>query len=202
MRTETSNGTLRLGDPRDVKIMEFEVEREGIIKFKPIYEALFNFFFEKGFRHPQDGGDKIEDLYWERWMPQGHKEQHIWWRLRKQINPYIHYYVQFDYQTLLVSPAETQHQGKKVKKVEFTDLICRVKIYLQFDLDNKFQKSLAWKLKKTFFNKIYKDEIDQHKSELYNFGMELNRLLKHLLEMQADKPQPEQFEPKMGYKEL
>ncbi len=201
MRTATTNGMLRVGDPRDIEIASYEVEREGIIKFKPIYEALHGFFFEKGFRHPQDGGDKWEDLYWERWMQAGHKEQHIWWRLRKEINPYIAYYVQLDFQTLLVSPADTQHKGKKIKKTEFTDLIIRPKIYLQFDIHDKFKNSMGWKFKKAFFNHIYSAEIDQHQAELYEFSQELRRLLKHLLEMQADKPYQTTFEPQMGYKE-
>ena len=201
MRTANTNGMLRIGDNRDVKVFEFEVEREGVMKFKPIYEALHAYLIERGWSHPQSGDEKIEDLYWERWMPQGHKEQHIWWRAKKDINKYIRYFIALNYQTLLVSPADVQHKGKKMKKVEFHDTIIRVQMWLQFDINDLFKNSFAWKFKKVFFSKIYSDEIDEHTSELHEKGLSLQRTIKHLLEMQADKEASRLFEPPMGYKE-
>lgn len=201
VRTASSApGLRRIGDPRDIEIVNYEVEKEGVVKFKPIYEALHIWLTEHGFSHPVTGDDVIEDLYWERWVPAGHKEQHIWWRVKKDVNEYIRYYFEINYQTLLGSPSEVAYKGKKVKG-EFIDFIVRVRGYLQFDINNKFQDSIAWKLRKIFFDKIYKDEMNQHKTEVYNAGMEIQRLLKHMFEMQSDKDVPVNFNPQMGYKE-
>ncbi|MBR9700466.1 hypothetical protein GOV11_01210 [Candidatus Woesearchaeota archaeon] len=200
MLTEPSNGMRRMGDERDIVVVGYEVEKEGIIKFKPVYEAIWTFMKEKGYSHPITGSENIEDLYWERWMPAGHKEQHIWWRFRKDINKYIGYFVQINWQTLLVSPREVAHKGKKVN-AEFIDCIVRFEFILQFDRHDLFKRSLGWKMKRLFFHKIYKDELNKHKQELYDFAMELQRLLKHLFEMQSDIPAPTNFMPPMGYKE-
>src|SRR4051812_24617654 len=84
---------LRLGDPRDQLIMSFELEKEDVMKFKPLYEGLYMFFTqEEGWKHPLSDDDKIEDLYMENWPPNGTKEQRLWWRLYKNVNQFIRYF--------------------------------------------------------------------------------------------------------------
>lgn len=200
MKTVSTNGVRRIGDERDIQILKYEVEKEGILKFKPIYTAIHTFMTENGYTHPQTGSDKPEDLYWERWVPQGHKEQHVWWRLKKDVNPYIRYFFEINFQTLLAKPSEVAYKGKKVS-AEFIDMNVKVEAVLQVDINDTFENSFVGKMKKTFFHKVYKDEVNQHKTDLYNFAMNLQRLVKHMFEMQSDKNAPVNFEPVLGYKE-
>jgi hypothetical protein len=190
----------RIDDPRDLLVMSWELEKEEVIKFKPIYEALHQFLGEEGFTHYATNDEKVEDLYWERWVPSGAKEQHIWWRVAKTINPYIRYFVTLDFQTLLATKAEVAYKGKKVS-AEKIDMIVRLRCYLQWDYENKFQDSIAWKVKKAFFNKIYQEEYKKYKEDLERFSWKAHRLTKSLFEMAGGEQAPAVFQPPMGYKE-
>ena len=190
----------RIGDDRDIEVMVFELEKEDVMKFKPVYEALHVFLKEEGFSHPQTDNDLVEDLYWERWVPSGAKEQHIWWRVSKDINKYIRYFVEINWQTLNVTKAEVAYKNKKVSG-ERIDCIVRFRIYLQWDYHDLFKNSIGWKIKKTFFNRVYDEEIKAHKRELERFGLRCQRLIKYYFEMAGGEEQPVIFQPPMGYKE-
>lgn len=193
-------GMLRIGDSRDIPVLEFELEKEDVMKFKPLYEALHQFLAEEGFTHPQTKDDRIEDLYWERWIPSGAKEQHVWWRVHKEINPYVRYFVAIHQQTLNVTKAEVAYKTKKVN-AERIDYIIRIKFWLQWDYHNKFENSLAWKMKRIFLNQIYDAELKQRKKDLEDFGMRMKALIKYYFEMTAERDYPVQLHPPMGYKE-
>lgn len=199
-RAAKTNGMLRVGDKRDIKVFDGEVEKESVMKLKPIYEALHEFLMEEGYAHPQSGDDIFEDLYWERHVPQGFKEQHIWWRATKDINKMIRYFVQLDYQTILVEPAEVAYKGKK-KKLEKVDLIIRIKCYVQFDPEDILNKSMWGSFKRMFFNKLYHQEVLYHQGEMKEFAMRLQRLCKGFMEMQTDKEHPRIFHKPLGYKD-
>lgn len=193
-------GLQRMGDPRDIKVLDYELEKEDVLKLKPIYEAFHTFLIEEGYEHPVGNDEKIEDLYWERWVPSGAKEQHIWWRVKKDINDYVRYYFQIDWQTLNATKAEVAYKGRKVGGLEKTDVIIRVKAYLQWDYKDKFQKSMVWKFKKAFFNKMYNEEIKKHKQEIERFAERMSKFLKTYFEMSTG-DYPTTFYPVMGYKE-
>lgn len=197
---KSGNYMLRFGDDRDIKVFEGEVERESVIKFKPIYEALHQFLIESGYTHPHSGNEQVEDLYWERWTPSGAKEQHIWWRVASTPSPYIRYFIQIDWQTLNITKTEIAYKGKKVA-AEKNDLIIRVKAWVQFDIDDRFKDSILWRIKKVFFNRIYVQELEHHKLQLHNFVTEMMRMLKSILQMQHDESTPIRFEPPMGFKD-
>lgn len=199
---QDGSGYLRLGKNRDldIKVFEGEIERESLLKFKPIYEAMFLFLTENGFEHPLARNDQIEDFYWERWTQSGAKEQHIWWRVKKDVQPYIRYFYQIDWQTLNVTKSEGAYKGKKISG-EKIDLIIRIKAWVQFDYEGKFDNSIIWQFKKAFFGKMYKKELDHHKLALYDFTQDMIRMLKSIMEMTHDEGYRAQFEPKMGYKE-
>jgi hypothetical protein len=200
LRAAKSNGMLRIGDSRDINVLSFELEKDDIMKFKPLYEAMHMFLSEEGFTHPFTGDDKFEDLYWERWTQAPAKEQHFWWRVKKDINDYIRYFLSINIQTLYVTKTEVAYKNKKVS-AEKMDIIVRVSCVLQWDINDKFQDSLGWKLRKMFFNHIYRDEIEARKTDLYNFGMKLQRLIKQYFEMTSEGEHPVLFQPPMGYKE-
>lgn len=195
-------GMRRMGDPRDYLVTEFELEKEDVMKLKPIYEALHQFLAEEGFTHPHTKNMEIEDLFWERWVPSGAKEQHIWWRVFK--NPdqskYIRYFIEINWQTLNVTKAEVAYKNKKVS-AERTDCIIRFKLILQWDYDDLFEKSIGGKMKKMFFSKIYAEEVQKHKEEMLRLGNKLSRLVKYYFEMAGGEEQPVIFQPPMGYKE-
>jgi hypothetical protein len=191
-------GMLRFGDSRDMQFVGWELEKEDVMKLKPIYEALYMFLRDEGFEHPFGG--EPEDLYWERWVPSGAKEQHIWWRVRKDINRYIRYFMHIDFQTLNVTKAEVAWKNKKVSG-EKIDLIIRVKIWLQWDVENLFQDSFAWQFKKMFFNRMYVQEQEQHRLNILQLSGRIQRLIRHYFEMAADDEHLPIMQPVMGYKE-
>jgi|GEM_PF-6210474 len=200
LNVPTGNKMLRIGDKRDILVREFELEEDDLVKFKPMYESAFFFFTEEGFRHPQDGTDKIEDFYWERWTPTGAKEQHVWWRMYKDITPVIRWFVIVNFQTLNMTKKETQWKGKKIDG-EKTDVVIRVKCYIQFDINDTLKNSVVWKIRRTFFNKIYYNEMEQAKENLKKFSVKIERFFKQYLEMIPDQEAPVDFWAPRGYKE-
>ncbi len=200
-RTGEFKGMLRVGDVRDIEVARFELEREDVMKFKPLYEALHDYLFENGFVHPLTEDDKYEDLYWERWTPSGAKEQHIWWRFIKKTNsPYVRYFIELNFQSLNVTKAEVAYKGRKVG-AEKNDLIFRGRAFLQWDIDNKLQNSIFEAIKKVFFNRLYVEEIDQHKVELSLIAGRLQTMIKGYFEQTHDVAPAPNFQPVMGYKE-
>jgi hypothetical protein len=197
----TAPGMLRVGDPRDFKVAEFELEKEDVMKFKPLYEALAGFLQEEGFGHAKTGDLFWEDLYWERWTPSGAKEQHMWWRLaKKDSNPYIRYFVSVSFQTLNVTKAEVAYKNKKVN-AEKTDLIIRVGCWMQWDYDDKFKNSMFGSFDKVFREHFYGAEWMQKWKDYERFSWRMQRLIRGFLEMAMDEPQPVSFTPPMGFKE-
>jgi len=165
-----------------------------------MYRAIHDYFIENGFSHPLSGDDKFEDLYWERIRPNGDKEQWVWWRLAYDHNRYIRWLVIFDFQTLFIKKRELAYKGKKVGGlVEVNNLKMIAKFYIQFDYYDLFKNSLAWKFKRVFFNRMYKQEIEQHKEELHTFALKLNRVCKSLMAMTTDEEWPAQQYGKLGY---
>jgi hypothetical protein len=195
-----ARGLLRLGDPRDIQITNWELEKEDVMKFKPLYESLYYFMKEEGFVHPQLGDDVPEDLYWERWTPSGAKEQHIWWRMVKVINPFIRYFLHLQFQTLNVTKAEVAYKNRKVSG-EKIDLIVRGQLYIQYDYDDKMKNSIAWQFRTKFFNRIYARELEDHKELVRQFNGRLTRLIRTYMDMQTDEEPVVNFYPPMGYKD-
>jgi hypothetical protein len=197
---KSAPGMRRFDDPRDLPLESLELEKEDVMKFKPIYEAIHMFMMEDGFRHPVSNDDKVEELYWERWIPSGAKEQHIWWRWAKKASPYLRYYVEINFQTLNVSKAEVAYRNRKISG-EKIDLIIRIRPVLQWDYDNKLRDSIIEQFKKTFFAKIYNEEIRQRRAELQDTMERLQRLIRGYFEMVSEQPAPMIHQPPMGYKE-
>jgi hypothetical protein len=199
----TAPGRLRIDEKggRDILVVQFELEREDIMKFKPLYEATHIFLTtDEGYKHPDSGDEKVEELYWERWTPSGAKEQHLWWRASKTLTPFMRSFIVINWQTLNVTKAEVAFKNKKVN-AEKIDLIMRVWIYLQWDPEDKFKNSLVWQFRKMFFNKLYVEEMEQKKKELGEFGVRLQRLIRTYFEMVVDGDYPAMMFPPMGYKE-
>jgi hypothetical protein len=197
----TAPGKLRKDDPeRDILVVKFELEREDIMKFKPLYEATYTWLQDEGFAHPNTKDDKIEEMYWERWTPSGAKEQHIWWRADKNPNQYVRYFLMINWQTLNVTKAEVAYKNKKVN-AEKIDLIIRVEFWLQWDYKDLFKNSLAWQFRKIFFNKLYAQELEDHKNQLRETATKLHRLMRTYFEMTMEGDYPVQLFPPMGYKD-
>ncbi len=200
VRTVLTNGVRRIGDDRDILVTEWVLENETIQVFKPMYRAVHDYFIENGWVYPTTGDEKYEDLYWHRIRPNGDKEQWIWWRLVQDKNEFIRWLILFDFQTLFVKPREKLYKGKKVGGiVEMNNLKMFAKFYLQFDIHDRFKKSPVWKFKRVFFNRIYKQEIEQHKEELLDFAQKLNHVCKSLMALDKDHAWPALQYGKLGY---
>lgn len=204
VKTEANQGKKvirRVGDDRDLLITQWKLENETEQIFKPIYRGIYDYLNENGWTHPLTDENLFEDLYWERWNPHdGMKEQWIWWRFKSDVNEYIRYLVLFEWQTLFVVPRDFTYKGKKPRGLkERINLILHAKFYLQFDINDKFKNSLAWKFKKAFFNRMYQQELEQHKEEVNTFALKLQRICKSYLALEKDEEWPvTQYGP-LGY---
>jgi hypothetical protein len=202
----TAPGMLRLTndenkETRDIQMFSFELEKEDVMRFKPIYEAIHQFLMEEGYTHAKTGDDLVEDLYWERWVPSGAKEQHIWWRVAKEFTPYLRHFLIINFQTLNVTKAEVAYKNKKVSG-EKTDVTIRAFGYIQWDYNDKFKNSFAWQMRRVFFSKMYSAEYTQKKGDILRFQDKFVRLIKGYFEMVSESPTPIIPQPPMGYKEL
>lgn len=194
---------LRPGDDRDIFVCKFEIEKVHYVKVKDFYTALHDDLRDAGWVDPVTKDDKFEGLYWERVLGDGKKEHNIWWRMVKTPphgSDYVRFALKVDIQTLMVSDTEIPYKGKK-KKTQMADLICRMWFWVQWDYKNKFQKSIVKGLQKTFRRQLYKDEMEQHKLDLYNMAQKLRTWCKDYLDMEELGERPRLFQPERGYQD-
>lgn len=196
-------GFLRPGDSRDIKVMQFELEKDNPTKIKELYAALHGQFSEDGWKDPESGDNNWESLYWERILENGFKEHHVWWRLVKQPIPgnnYFRWACKIDFQSLLVRDGEIAYKGKK-KKVQMADLIIRVWFFLQLDPDDMFKDSILKTLQYSLKKELYKDEIDSQMGALSEYGNKIQRWLKTFQDMEVEGERETHFHPEGGYKD-
>jgi hypothetical protein len=200
-------GMLRVGDERDLLVSKFELEKEDVMKFKGLYEAVALFLQEEGYGHAKTtslagpGDINWEDLFWERWSPSGAKEQNAWWRVAKyDSNPYIRYFVSISFQMLNVTKAEVAYKNKKVN-AERPDLIIRCECWMQWDYDDKFKNSMFGSFTKQFRKYFYHEEWEQKRKDFERFSWRMQRLMRTFLEMAVDQEAPVGLFPPLGYKE-
>ena len=197
---------LRPGDSRDIFVVSFELEKDQYLKIKPLYEALYADLVQDNWEDPL-GGDKFESLYWEKINMNAMKEHNIWWRcvkypLGKDMKnmSYVRYALKVDFQTLAVNPTEIAYKNKKAN-VERADFILRMWFWVQWDWGDRFKNSTVKQFENLFRKKLYKQEIEQHKTNLYNFAQKLRQFVKDYLDMAEEGQRPRLFHPEGGYKD-
>ncbi len=194
---------LRAEDERDIEVLSYELKKVDTTKIKPLYKQLYRFLEEEGYKS-LDGDSKPEDLYFEKMRPGGKREFNFWWRLKRDINKYIRYFLRLDWQGINLTQQKVKYKGKPIK-ADNGDLIIRAQLLLQFDIDGKWRKNwFTKKIEPYFLNNIYRKEIEKHKDQIYSFGMRMQTFIKRYLEMTSFEERTgedvKRFHPKRGYK--
>jgi hypothetical protein len=198
---------LRPGDERDLPVAKFEVENEEVFHMKNLYKRVHEWLVDEGFVSTDVGDDKIEIMYWERFKPDGISfEHHIWWRAvnTPKNNSYYRYFLKINYQTLNMKKTEVMSRGQKFNTYK-GDVIFRIESWLQLDYKDEWGKKGFTKLFnnwliKWFSKRLYKEEIDNYKQDLYRLSYRLNSAIKQylMLKMVDDYNWGKPFHPERG----
>ncbi len=194
-------------DKETMQIAEFELEKEDIFHLKNLYKLAYEWFMMQGFTSmdtPVDPGepkdDKIEKLYWQRVLPNGNLEHHIWWRTEKipKNNKYYKYVIKFDFQTLNMGKTDVVSKGQKVGTNK-GDVILRCRAYLVLDY-NRWWRNHGFL--KHFYNLwkryVFRDKIEHLKTELWVTTYKLEDVLKQYLNMKTPHEMQKPFHPELG----
>ena len=176
------------------EIHSFEIEYDAMHHFKNLYELIYRWLDDHGFKDRNIGKDKYEILYFERVKPDETKEHHIWWRAKKQpTSDFFEYWLNIDFQTLYLGSTKIMKEGEKVK-TNIGDSIIRAKAILIKDKNDYFEKNrLLNFFKGRYFNKWGKSRIDDAEEELMGLITDLQERIKQYFELNTNKERPEPY---------
>jgi len=186
----------------------FEIEKEDLFHLKNLYKMIqewlaLNQFYSVDSDNvidPKTRDTNIETLYFQRILPEGSSEHHIWWRTHKipRGNNYYKYYMKLDFQTLNMKSKEITVRGQKIKS-NFGDVIIRCKCSLVLDYKKEWRNH--WFLKhvqKLFLQYIYKKRVDYLKMDVWVTTYKLQDVIKQYLSMKTPYDMPRSFHPEGG----
>lgn len=191
-------------DPEDKETMPvawFELEKEDVFHLKNLYKLVYEWFNMNGFNStdtPKD--DKIEKLYWQRILPNGNAEHHIWWRTEKipHGNNYYKYVIKFDFQTLNMGKTEVVNRGQKMSTNK-GDVILRCKAFLVLDYNRNWRDHSVLKLFYNLWKRyVFRDNIEHLKADLWVTTYKLEDVIKQYLNMKTPHEMQKSFHPELG----
>ncbi len=186
-----------------IKCHSFEIEMEYITHLKDFYKRL-HFWMEHEEFKDFNGLNFYETLYWQRDLPDGMQEHHIWWRAYK--HPGMHgneqkqftWFFKINMRTNKTSRKEIMHKGRKWKMYQ-TNLVINFDSYLILNYSDTFKKTAFLRtLLSRWKNWSYKDRTVYFRDQLINKSMEFQNICKEFLEMQQDREQPASVFPAGG----
>jgi hypothetical protein len=197
--------TLEKGE-KDILVVKLYVENEETFHMKNLYKLIFEWLIEEGFTDIY--GDTINDpgnpetFYMERILGTGAKEHRIRWRcLRTPGNSdYYRYFLKIDYTTINMKSIEVMHQGYKMK-TDRGDVIVNLEAWLQLDYKDEWKDTPFLNRKfiqKLFRNRIYKEQVESHKVDLYKTTYRLQNTIKQYLKLKTLYEMPKPFHPEKG----
>lgn len=148
--------------------------------------------------------DFPETFYLQRETQQAGREIWVWWRMEKEPtthgSSYYRYFLDIDLKVILLRDVEVIHQGKKFK-TNWGQPEVKIWAKLILDWDSKWKRH--WFLKhinEVFHKRIFKNELDIHKVELYREAYRFQEAIKTYLKLKTYLPEPElqQWTPARG----
>lgn len=182
------------------EIVNWEIEHEDVFHLKNLYKYIHQWFMENGYSSVDGNDEKVETLYLQKVLSNGNLEHHVWWRLHKfpDKNPYLKFFVRFDFQSLNMGKAEVVDRGQKIKTNK-GDLIMRCTGWVMLDYDRKWRDHKYFKLiHRLFINKFYKKQIDFYEGKLYKDLYGLQSMIKQYMQLKNPHEMPRSFHPDLG----
>ena len=192
---------LRPGDDRDILSTKIELEYNSMYHLKNFYRLAHDWLGDEYYEDADGYGDKCETCYWDRTLPDGSKENWIWWRTIKvpHDNQYYRFFLRIDMQVLGAKTVEVMHQGHKFK-MNKANIKFVIEGWLQLDYLNKWQEHFILKhFDRIFRKRWFKKQIEDYKWELYKDVYRFERQMKDYLELHSPYPRPKLFKPNKGF---
>lgn len=184
----------------NIEVAWFEIEKEDVFHMKELYKLIHDWFILNKFVDLEENGENIETYYFQRDLPSGNSEHHIWWRAHKipKENNYYKYYLKLDYQTLNMGKAEVTHKGVKMK-TNMGDVVIRVRSFIMLDYKKEWRNHpILSAFHSYFIKRFYKKQIDFLKEDLWVQTYNLNDVIKDYLKLKTSKEMPKPFHPQGG----
>ncbi len=181
------------------RIFKTEIEIEYVHQLKELYKRLHTWLDDNDFK--DTNGDKnYETLYWQRDLPSGLTEHHIWWRAwRHPGSQHIEqkeftWFLKFNFQTIAVSKKEVMHKGKKWKMFQ-SNTIMRFEAHLIRNWEDDFSGGLLKSIQERWRLWIYKPRIKKAEDELIAKLVEMQNVIKEFLRLSQTQEQPPSIYP-------
>jgi len=188
-------------DPvHNIEVAWFEIEHEDVFHMKELYKLVHDWFTLNGFKDLDDGKENFETYYFQRDLPSGNSEHHIWWRTHNipKGNNYYKYYLKLDYQTLNMGKGEAMKKGVKMK-TNLGDVVFRVRAFVMLDYKKEWRNHSILSLFDNFFIKrLYKKHIDFLREDLWIKVYGLNDVIKDYMKLKTSREMQKPFHPQLG----
>jgi hypothetical protein len=188
---------------KDILVAKVMVENEETFHMKNLYKLIHDWLDEEGFRDiygERGTSGNPEVFYLERILGTGAKEHRIRWRCVKDPtnSDYYRYFIKIDFTTINMKSIEIMHQGYKMK-TDRGDCIIDIEAWLQLDYKGEWvTHPILKKVDKLFRNRIYKEQIETHKVNLYKTVYRLQNTIKQYLKLKTLYEMPKPFHPEKG----
>src|SRR3989338_678124 len=167
------------------------VKYKHFFHMRHLYIMMHEWLLEHSWA-PQYDKDFNETLYLQRENQQRGGELWIWWRCSK--NPgdstYYRYNLNIDIHILLLKESEIVHKGQKYQ-TNWGEVEIDIKADLITDPEKKFEKSIIGPLNNFLRGRILKEQVQNHKIELYREAYRLQEALKAYFNLSTYLPEPE-----------
>lgn len=185
-------------------IFKTEIEIDYVHELKELYKRMHDWLEQNDFTDP-NGQPNYETLYWQRDLPNGLQEHHIWWRaytfpgIENIDQRTFRYFVKINFQTIAASKQEVMHKGKKWNMWK-SNTILRYEGHLQYEWEkgpDSFQShSLLKGLTERWRRWIYKPRWKQAEAEFIGLMLDLTNSIKSFLELsKLGEPSPSIYPP-------
>jgi hypothetical protein len=190
---------------KDTLIARISIENEDTFHLKNLYKLIRDWFDEEGFVdiYGSRGSEgNPETFYLERINASGGREHRIRWRMLKTPNNsgYYRFFMKVDFITINIKAIEVMHQGYKMK-TDRGAIIIMIEAWLQIDYNDEWKNHPILKHKffeNLFRNRIYKEQIESHKVDLYKLTYKLQNVIKQYLKLKTLYEMPRPFTPEKG----
>jgi len=174
------------------------IKYEDVFNMKELYKAIRDWLITNEYVNAKSS-EKMEKFYLEKIVQTGARELWIWWRTEKSPHgsKYFRYHMNVDYHVLSMKDVEIMFQGQKIKanKGEVEILI---NCWLETEAEMEIGKSFLFFLADYFRKRVYKKQIEAHKTDLKEDMEKLQAFIKQFLELKSFLPKSEMFYPTKG----
>lgn len=178
---------------------DFRIKYKDFFHMKKLYIMVHEWLVEFGWFPPSDvaGGRSYEDwpevLYFQKESQKRGTELWIWWRFVKKIEDasYWQYTLNIDWHIILLKDTQVMHKGVKYD-TNWGEVEISIKAEVVADAKGEWEKH--WFLKHyndIFRGRIFRQELEKHKIELYRESYRLQEAIKSYLALKTYLPEPE-----------